>query len=288
MGLVSGYGVFLGYVGAIAGLLLVAPFARGPLLPAAFGEGRAAAFLPTAVFFAVFAVPLFLAVRDGPRRGPRASLREAIHEVREGLLDTRRYPGVRTLLVANFLLVDAVNTGILYMAVYAQVVMGMDDRAKLPLFIVSTTTAALGSLAAGRACDRWGARRTLNVVFAVWAVALLALAVNTRVWLFWVLGSAVGAALGATWTAVRPLLAQLTPPESHGRFFGLYALSDKSAAVLGPLVWGLIVWAFRSDPVLRYRLAVAALALFVIAGFIIYRRVPEPKPARPAAEEAPS
>ena len=276
IGLVSGYGVFLGYIGAIAGLLLVSPFVERAVLPGALGSGRAAAFVPTALFFAVFAAPLLLFVRErgGPARRP--TVREAIAGVREALLDTRRYPGVRTFLIANFLLVDAISTAILYMAVYAQVVMGMDDRAKIPLFIVSTTSAALGSLAAGRLSDRWGPRRAFGFVFAGWTVALLLLAVTTKPWMFWALGSVVGVCLGSAWAVSRPLLVALVPEGEAGRFFGLFALADKSAAVIGPLAWGLVVWALRGEPVLRYRAAIVTLALFVIAGWLVFRRVPDP------------
>jgi UMF1 family MFS transporter len=102
--------------------------------------------------------------------------------------------------------------------------------------------------------------------------------------MFWILGSAVGVFLGAAWTVSRPLLAQLAPSDSHGRFFGLYALADKSASIAGPLVWGIIVWALRSHPVDRYRVALAALALFVAAGWLVFRLVPDPR-TRTALEE---
>ncbi len=286
IGLVSGFGVCLGYAGAVAGLLVALPFVERALLPESLGAGRAAAFLPTALAFALFAVPIFLIVKDAKRRSPRPSIRAALAEVREGLTDVRRYPGVRTFLIANFLLVDAISTAIIYMAVYAQVVMGMGDRAKIPLFIVSTSSAAVGSLLAGRACDRWGARRAFTFVFAGWTVTLLLLSVTKALWLFWVLGSAVGIFLGGAWTVSRPLLAQLVPAESHGRFFGLYALADKSASIVGPLVWGIIVWVLRDHPVERYRVALAALALFVASGWIVFRLVPDPSKRATAPQEA--
>ena len=56
VGLISGYGVALGYIGSIAGLSLVEPFVAN-------GD-RSAAFFPTAILFLVFAIPCFLFVKD--------------------------------------------------------------------------------------------------------------------------------------------------------------------------------------------------------------------------------
>jgi UMF1 family MFS transporter len=83
----------------------------------------------------------------------------------------------------------------------------------------------------------------------------------------WVTGSAVGVCLGGTWTAARPLLVELVPEEELAEFFGLYAMSGKAAAIFGPLLWGGTLWMAGAWPeALRYRLAVALLAVLLAAG----------------------
>jgi UMF1 family MFS transporter len=294
IGRVSGFGVALGYLGAIAGLLLVSPFVDGkiPFTGIELGwppaGGRAAAFIPTAFFFALFALPLFLRLKTdrlpghegGPPDAVRPGWKAAVKGVMEGIRDTSRYPGVRRFLIANYLFVDAINTVILFMAVYAQEVMGMPDSVKITFFIVATTGAVIGSLLLGQASDRFGPRRVLGWVLGGWVVALSTVALTRETGLFWAAGVLVGVCLGGTWTTSRALLANLTPPEAHGRFFGLYALSDKAAAVIGPLVWGIIVWAGKPLGPLRYRLAVGSLVLFVLGGLFLLRGVPEARTAR--------
>ena len=56
VGLVSGYGVALGYLGSIAGMIMVKPFVDE--------GGRSAAFLPTAALVLFFALPCFFFVKD--------------------------------------------------------------------------------------------------------------------------------------------------------------------------------------------------------------------------------
>jgi UMF1 family MFS transporter len=308
IGWISGFGVALGYAGSIAGLLLVKPFVDS--------GGRAAAFVPTAALYALFALPLFLrfppwgrhagpstapdhpgggiAVDGGrfdletsPPRPPfPARLRAAVADVLEALRDTKRHPGVRRFLIANWLFVDAISTVILFMAVYAQEVMGMPDSVKIPFFILSTTGAIAGSLIAGRASDTLGPKRVLGVVLLGWSVTLTLVAVTAAPAVFWGAGVVIGMCLGGTWTTSRALLARLTPEAAHGRFFGLYALADKAAAVIGPLLWGVIVWAAAPLGPDRYRLAVLVLVGFILAGWWMLRGVPEA--ARADAERNPA
>ncbi|MDV2478659.1 MAG: MFS transporter [bacterium] len=281
VGRISGYGVALGYLGAIAGMIFVLPFATGSLfgwhVPFITGGGRAATFLPTAVLFALFAMPCLLWVTEAsePRPAPARGLSwvEAFGKVRETLTNARLYPGLRAFLVAKFLYEEAIATVIIFMAVYANRVWGFTDSELTPFFILSTVSAVAGSLVLGRLVDRVGPKRTLEGVLVGWLVCLVVLALARHRLVAWVLGSAIGICLGGTWTAARPLLVRLVPGDELGEFFGLYAMSGKVAAIVGPLVWGGIVWAAAGLPgALRYRLAVAVLAVMVGAGLGILRR----------------
>ena len=82
--------------------------------------------------------------------------------------------------------------------------------------------------------------------------------------------------MGSTWTSARPLLISLVPGEKLGEFFGLYALSGKVAAVLGPILWSTITWALASfGPVIKYKAAIAVLACNMAVGAWLLRRVPD-------------
>ena len=67
MGKISGYGVALGYMGAIVGMVLVMPFNEGSVfgleIPFIPGNGRGATFVPTGLLFLVCSVPTFLFLR---------------------------------------------------------------------------------------------------------------------------------------------------------------------------------------------------------------------------------
>ena len=269
MGRISGWGTALGYVGSLAGMALVLPFVHH--------GGRSAAFIPTAIIFMFLSIPTFLWVRERKLPLPQTTattIASAYRKVWDTLVAVRRYPGLLRFLVAKTFYEDGIATAILFMAVYAERVMGFPDEVKVPFFMVTTTFAVIGSAVAGFLVDRIGPKRTLLIDIAGWVVTLILIALVANEALFWVLGCVVGILLGTTWTAARPLLVQLTPPQMAGEAFGLYSLSGKVASVIGPLLWGLVVLIAEPLGVVRYRLGVASLAVLMFVGFILLLRVP--------------
>jgi UMF1 family MFS transporter len=302
IGKVSGWGVALGYVGAIAGLLLVKPFVDGHIfgLELRFSQGgRQSAFIPTALLLLLFSLPVFLWVKDRvPRSLERIKLREAFRRVWEGVANTKKFPGVRRFLVAYYFFSDAIATVVIFMAVYAQVVMGLPDSVKIWFFILATTFAVIGSFLCGYVTDWIGPKRALIFAVLGWIFSLLVIIFTANKTIFWAVGPLIGICLGSTWTASRPLLTGLVPRETLGQFFGLYALSGKVAAVAGPILWGATVLYFKADNLLvnglisffkstgvvlpqevistiQYRFAVGILVLMMVLGLIILLKVPD-------------
>jgi len=276
MGRVSGIGVALGYLGAIFGMLLVMPFNEGKILgwevPWISAGGRAATFLPTAILFLIFALPTFFYIREKkfvskeePGIGP---LRRIINTLK----DSKRFPGIRRFLIGRFLFQEGIETAIIFMAIYSEKAIGMPDSVKIPFFVIATIGAAIGSWIFGHLVDSKGPLKTLNIVLVGWIAALVLLLPVTGRLPYYLLGAIIGALLGGVWTASRPLLLELSPPDAVGRFFGLYSLSGKAAAIVGPLIWGVVVWLLgpMGDSI-AYRVAVLALAVLIAAGWIVIR-----------------
>jgi len=268
VGWVSGFGVALGYLGSVGGLIMVKPFVDS--------HGRAAAFIPTAVLFLLFALPSFLFVKDDSARPAKKPLdiKRGFRKIRYTLQNTRRYPGLLRFLVANLVYSDAVNTVIVFMAVYASKVIGMDDATIRTFMIASTVFAAAGSFGAGYVTDRLGPKRALMLVLGLWVFTLALACVSTSQAVFWAVGPLAGVSLGSTWVTSRTLVARLTPPRKFGEVYGLYNLGGKFGYVAGPLVWGLVILVFEPLGVVRYRIAIFSLLLFIVAAIVILRKVP--------------
>ncbi len=294
---VSGIGVAIGYVGSIFGMLLVLPFVSGSVfgvnVPIVDGTGKAGAFLPTAILFLIFAIPTFIWVREKRTHTPeRVSIRQAYREVWEGLRNTRRYPGVLRYLIADYFFEDAVATVILNIGLYCSIVLQLPENQISMFLILSTVSAVIGSFIIGKIAQHRSLKNLMTIIMWGWVVSLIAFALTDNMTVIWILGSAVGILLGGLWTTSRPLLAELVPREELGRFFGLFALSGRAAAIVGPLVWAAVVimaqpgsamsrWILSDQPVesatvthLPYKLAVLSLAVMIIIGLVIFRKVP--------------
>jgi len=284
VGRVSGYGVAIGYLGSIVGLILVLPFVEGTIyglkIPFITPGGSVASFIPTAILFLLFSIPTFLFVKDPPFNKDvtkvKLNIKQSFSKVWDGLTNTAKYPGVTRFLIAKYFYEDAIQTIIIFMAVYAQKVMDFSKQETTTFFIAVIPSAILGSILFGIITDHIGPKRTLIIVLWGWILSLLILVFTLKTWIFWVLGCAVGIFMGSTWTAARPLLISLVPKEMLGEFFGLYSFSGKLAAIAGPLIWAYVVELFTPwGTVVKYKAAVASLIILMVIGLIILKRVPD-------------
>lgn len=271
-GRLSGIGVGIGYMGSIfVGLLLT--FLVVPV------EGR---FLVAAALFAIFAIPIFLFVRESGSvaRISVGDIVGSLGQLRTSIAHAREVPGLRRFLVARFFYSDAVNTVIVVMSVVTVKAMGLTDQQSIYVLLGLTVVAILASFGWGRLVDRLGSRRTLMIVLASWAVGLVLGAVSLSVpgapglALFLIAGAILGSGLGGVQVADRVLMVRLSPPERVGEFFGLYGLVGKGSQVIGQMLYGLtLLLFFDSLGTGAYQLAVLTLLATMLIGAWILRPV---------------
>lgn len=265
VGLISGYGVALGYLGSIVGMLMVQPFVES--------DGRSAAFLPTAGLLLFFSLPCFLFVKD-PETGratPPVRFKEAFNTLKETCLRIRQYRSLFRFILIHFLVLDAVNTIIAFMAVYASKVIGFSGGQITNFLITATVGAMIGSWVIGMLVKHKGTIWSYWLVLGLWIAALSLAAVSQSEAMFWLVGPIAGVGMGGVWVVSRAFIIELSPPEKVGEFFGLYGLAGKAASILGPLLWGGVVWALDSTGTLKYRVAVAVLLGIVAVAAFLFR-----------------
>lgn len=295
-GRLSGLGAALGYVGSITGVILTFPFFTGsmPLIgavPANIVEflratipftgygGRVSTFVPTALLFLLFSLPLFIFCRDHNAIHGRKHIawRKAFREVRNTLTEAKRYPGTVRFIFTSFLYQDAMGTIIANMALYAIFAMGFVKGSEATLFVILTLPAVVGAYGIGKLVDRYGPKRTLSWVLTGWIVLLVSMIIAPSRNVFWVVGACIGLIYGGVSTAERPLLLSLVPDVEAGRFFSLLVLSSRAAAVVGPFIWALAVDgltpAFGRG--FAYRAGVMTVVLGMALALWMLRRVPD-------------
>lgn len=264
IGRVSGLGVGIGYIGSFIGLGI------GTLALEVWNLGFSPTFMLLAGGFALFAWPIFVFVHESPgRRETVPGVAEVITRLANAWRRARLIPGMVRFLVGRFLYSDAINTLIGgFLAIYAIEELGLTAGQTRNLLALAITAAIPGSLAAGRLVERLGALVVLRGVLVIWLAALgagIMAGATQNLSLAWVIGALGGAALGATWTADRVVMINLSPKMELGEMYGLYATVGRFATILGPLIWALVVDGLG----LGREWALGSLALFVATALVV-------------------
>ena len=238
-GTIAGLGIGIGYIGALFGV--------GAALILAEREGYVFVFRVIAILFFLFALPIFLLLKERRREVAASGLSTKVLQGFVQLRDLRglhRFPGFRPYLVSRFLFSLGINTSTAFGVVFASQTVGLSDQ-EIYLVILSGIAIAVPSAAAwGRLADRIGAGRVITTGLLIW-VGLLLLAVGIpelelSKHLYWIVGCLSGVAIGAVFSADRPYLLELTPPQYVGEFFGLHGMVGKLGRVTGLALWPLI------------------------------------------------
>jgi UMF1 family MFS transporter len=147
------------------------------------------------------------------------------------------------------------------------------------VLLSAITFAVAGGLVWGRIVDRRGAKQTLDAVLVLWILTFALAASIGALRLpgigLYLVGALAGVALGGVWSADRPLMLELTPPDRVGEFYGLYGMVGRFSAISGPLLWSLVMYVSVERgglPVLTGQsLAILSLLAMVITSFLILR-----------------
>ena len=227
-----------------------------------------------ALWMAVFAVPLFLWVPDRPSRGLTLgqALRSGLAVLWRTITEMRRHGAIVRFLVARMIYNDGLVTLFAFGGIYAAGSFGMDFAEVIRFAIALNVSAGLGAAAFAVVDDRIGAKAVILIALtALIGLGTAILLVESKT-AFWVLGVGLGVFVGPAQAASRSLMARLAPPGMTTEMFGLYALSGKATAFLGPWVLAWATLAFDSQ-----RAGMATIVVFLAVGLVLLLPVAEPR-----------
>ncbi len=272
LGRVSGWGWGVGYFGGLAALGLCYVGFVGAEVPW-FGVGREDAAHVRAVpvvaglWIAVFCLPIFLMTPDRRAADARPMGEAAVLGLR-ALVDTlrhiRRYRTVARFLLARMLYTDGLNTLFAFGGIYAAGTFGMDVSEVIRFGIAMNVAAGLGAVAFAWIDDWIGPKPTILIAIVAMTVLGAALLIIESTVLFWALALPLALFFGPAQAASRSLMARLAPPDLRTEMFGLYALSGKATAFLGPALLGWVTAIFMSQ-----RAGMATILIFFVVGFAL-------------------
>lgn len=262
-GKISGVGVSLGYLGTLLSLGMAA----GILVTLGWESelGVKLMFPATALFYLVFSIFLFVGVREEGRE------RQPVHigkNVWATVKHLGQHRGMIPYLLGIFMYINAVTAVIVFLYLYGREQIGLPVQTFMVVYTLFSLAAVVGSFYVGKLSDRIGARHTLTLAGLLWLLVVAILFFVESVSIFILAGVLGGVALGAVWTASRPLLISIAPEGEEGKFFGFSELSSKFSGMLGPPIFGWL------SVVSGYPAALLSLAVFFVLGLVFLQFVP--------------
>lgn len=281
--MVSALGFGLGYLG---GGLLFACNVLMTLKPAWFGltdVGTAVriSFLSVAIWWAIFSLPVMIWVKEPP--APRKT--SGWKMINSGLLQLKTtFAEIRTLrivlffLIAYWLYIDGVDT-IVRMAVDYGMSLGFPADSLIVALLIVQFVGFPAAILFGKLGEKLGTKTSILLGIGVY--------LGVTVWgrfmdspgEFYGLAVAIGLVQGGVQSLSRAFYSRIIPATRAAEFFGFYNMLGKFAAVIGPVLMGL-VGVLTGNP----RHSILSIAVLFLGGGIILYFVDEKEGARLAKE----
>lgn len=274
----SALGYSLGYLGG--GLLFLVNVAM-TLKPEFFGLADAAeavrySFLSVALWWFVFMLPLLLGVKE-----QRATASGGFYVGREvkklvgTLKEIRSQRNLWMFLLAYWFYIDGVAT-IIRMAVDYGIAIGLPANSLIIALLLVQFIGFPATLVFGRIGQRYGAKTGLWIGLWAYVIATTCAAFMTSSFEFYILAVALGLVQGGVQSLSRSLFGQLIPEGKNGEYFGFLNMLGKAAAVLGPLLVGVVAATTGNS-----RIGLLSILLLFLVGMWFLRKVDDSPTASP-------
>ncbi|TGG91646.1 MFS transporter [Natronospirillum operosum] len=277
MGVISGLGWGLGYLGGLISMVLVSIL----IVRADPAEDLAAyisqnqwSMVAISLYFVLFAIPTFVLVRDrrqpiDPHVAQRAWLQSLnLRKV------AREQPALMRFFLAFLFYTAGVQTVIKFIGIYTSAELGMSAGDLINVFLATQISALCGAIGFGFLDRAIGARPTLLLTIGLWILAIGSMyglqtladwfnADPTNV--FIVVALMAGTGIGSIQASSRSLVGQLTPNARAGSAFGLWGMFMRSAAILAAM-FGVVADIFS-----RQNALLMVIGFFIIGGLLLLR-----------------
>jgi UMF1 family MFS transporter len=308
IGRVSGNGWAIGLLGGIVCLFIVLGLVRAI-------EGTwiiRISLVVTAVYFASFAMPLFLGFQE---RGGSKELQPgetifsiAMQKLRHTFQSVHDHKEFVRYIIAFLIYNDGILMAINYAAIFGLVMFGLDQQQIIIFMILIQFTSVIGAYISGWIVDKQSGKFSLAIFLLLMIASTVGLFVVESTLGFYVLGGFAGLALSAVQSVSRAMVGALSPPGRSAEFYGFFAIAGRTSSFVGPWIYGMVaaeaalffqrqgdqasfLW-FRmleeGGPFaeqLGQRVAILPVILFLVVGLIILMGVNE-KDARQKVLEA--
>jgi MFS transporter, UMF1 family len=267
LGRISGWGWGCGYLGGILALsialLLFIKSNFSWLNFATFEQVRICGPF-VALWYIIFSIPFFMIVPEIPTAMssmPHA-IKSGIKELVRTVKDLPKDKNILLYLVSHMIYTDGLNTLFAFGGIYAAGTYHLSFIQILLFGISMNITAGIGAIALAWVDDYIGSKMTVMISLICLSIFGIPLLLLHNKYMFWFFALVLCLFVGPAQSASRSLMVRLMPgEETKAEMFGLYALSGKITAFIGPWVLGTVTLYFHNQ-----RAGMATVLIFFVIG----------------------
>ncbi|MCC5854598.1 MAG: MFS transporter [Idiomarina sp.] len=277
MGLVSGLGWGLGYLGGFFSMVLVLiviitadPVSQEGL----YIQQHQWAMIAISIYFIVMAIPTFIMVKHRPRPVPLLADRKPWYHSLNFRAHMREQPVLFRFFAAFVFYMAGVQTVIKFIGIYSSGELGLTQADLVAVFLATQFSALAGAIGFGFLERRIGAKPVLLTVIGIWLVAIFgmysihalsaALPMSTRD-IFLVIALLAGMGIGSIQASSRSLVGLLATPDRDGSAFGLWGTFNRVAMLLAA-TFGIL-----ADLVTRQNALLLVIGFFILGAALLLR-----------------
>ncbi|MBW2514197.1 MAG: MFS transporter, partial [Deltaproteobacteria bacterium] len=242
---VSAFGFSMGYLGG--GLLFLVNVLM-TLMPDKFGlpdAGMAVrlSFVSVAAWWGFFTIFTILWVpEDRESVQPKKTLEIIAGGFRQyfgTLKKIRHLKTVLTFLLAYWFYIDGVDT-IIKMAVDYGMSIGFQPNDLIKALLITQFVGFPAALVFGKLGQKWGVRKSIYLAIGIYICVTIWGTMMSQKHEFYILAIVIGLVQGGIQALSRSYYSRLIPKNMAAEFYGFYNMLGKFAAILGPMLMGIV------------------------------------------------
>ncbi|MRH41740.1 MFS transporter [Aquibacillus halophilus] len=275
MNRVSSRGYGLGYIGSTIPFIIsiaIIILAQNGVLPISASIASKIAFVITALWWGLFAIPMFKNVHQHHYIERESKIiSNSFKRLGKTFKEIKKYRAVFLFLVAYFFYIDGVGTIISMSTAYGSD-LGIGTTDLLIILFVTQVVAGPFAILYGRLADKFTGKKMLYVGIVVYIIVCIYAYFLETTLDFWILAMLVATSQGGIQALSRSYFAKLVPKKNANEFFGFYNIFGKFASIMGPLLVGV-----TAQITGKSNMGVFSLVILFIIGIIVLAFVPDPK-----------
>ncbi len=264
----SGLGYGLGYLGGGLSLAACVYISQNPQMLGYTQTINAVmlCFVLVAVWWFVFSLPLAMWTEDKalPIGSTRGSIIADTVKVFKMAFANKQ---VRLFLIAYWIYIDGVDT-IIRMAVDYGMALGFESDDLIVALLITQFVGFPAAIVYGYIGAKVGVKTSLMAGIGIYAIITWLGYSMTTVEDFYMLAVLIGLVQGGVQAMSRSLFVRMVPADKSAEYFGIYNMLGKSAAIIGPLLMGLV--ALLTD---NHRYSILSIMLLFVVGALVLSQV---------------